>query len=114
MKNFQQNLLIILSLGLCGLCVYQWYGQTVQRNQIEKLNQTIYEKAAAIQGYTSSITTMDHQIAHMGAELAEQRTAAKTNEQLIDLQRGEINKLQVKADGLTIPIGDFNKAVYTL
>ena len=28
MKNFQQNLLIVLALGLCGLCVYQWYGQT--------------------------------------------------------------------------------------
>ena len=32
MKNFQQNLLILLALRLCGLCAWQWYAQTVQRD----------------------------------------------------------------------------------
>ena len=69
MKNFQQNLLIILALSLCGLCVYQWYGQTLQRNQIQKLNQMVYEQGAAIQGYTNSIADMDRQIAQMDARI---------------------------------------------
>jgi chromosome segregation ATPase len=111
MKNFQQNLLILLALGLCGLCVYQWYGQTVQRNQIGQLNQTVYEKSAAIQGYTNSIASMDHQIAQMGSELSQLRSAARTNEQLIVFQKGEINKLQLTAEGLTNQISEYKQAV---
>jgi len=114
MKNFQQNLLILLALSLCALCVYQWHGQTVQRTEFEKSNQIVYEKTAAIQGYTNSIKTMDHQIAQMGAELAQLRTAAKTNEQLMVFQKGEINKLQATAGGLTNQIGEYKKAVDTL
>ena len=67
MKNFQQNLLIIVALSLCGLCIYQWYGQTLQRNEIHKLEQSVYDQSAAIQSYTNSIKTMDRQIAQMDA-----------------------------------------------
>ena len=34
MKHFQSNLLIVLALALCGLCAFQWYEQTVQRDEI--------------------------------------------------------------------------------
>ena len=71
MKNFQQNLLILLALGLCGLCVVQWRGQTVQRVEIEKLNRTTYEKSSAIREYTNSIQTMDRQISLMDGRLSE-------------------------------------------
>ena len=66
MKNVHQNLLIVLALGLCCLCVYQWYSQTLQRNQIGSLNQLLYEQSTAIQGYTNSIKTMDRQFAQVG------------------------------------------------
>lgn len=111
MKNFQQNLLIFLALGLCGLCVYQWYDQTIQRNRITALNQMVYEKSAAIQGYTNSIAGMDHQIAQMSSELSELRSAAKTNQQIIVFQKGEINKLQLTAEGLTNQISEYKQAV---
>jgi len=61
MKNFQQNLLILLALALCGLCVWQWYEQTVQRTEIQTLNRIVYDRNAAIQGYTNSIATLNHQ-----------------------------------------------------
>ena len=63
MKNLQQNLLIVLALGLCGLCAWQWYFQTVQRDRIDKLDQMIYKQSAEIQGYTNSIAGMDAEIA---------------------------------------------------
>jgi chromosome segregation ATPase len=111
MKNFQQTLLIVLALGLCGLCVYQWYGQTSQRNQIETLNHALYEQAAAIRGYTNSIKTLDSRISQMMSELAEQSATGQTNEQLIAVQKGELNKLQLAAEGLTNHIGEYKKAV---
>ena len=114
MKNFQQNLLIALALGLCGLCVYQWYGQTAQRAQIEKLNQAVYEKAAAIRDCTNSIHAMDGQIAQMDARLAELKEQVKTNEQAALSQKREITRLLSTSEGLTNEIAEYKKGVATL
>jgi predicted nucleic acid-binding Zn-ribbon protein len=114
MKSFQQNLLIALALGLCGLCVYQWYGQTVQRREIELLGGLVHDKSAAIQSYTNSIQTMDRQIAQMDARITELKQAAKTNEQTMIEQRGEISKLQAGNRGLTNQIVEYKNAVGAL
>jgi len=114
MKTLQQNLLIILALSLCGLCVYQWYGQTLQRNQIQRLNQMVYEQAAAIQGYTNSMKTMDRQIAQMDARISELKAAATTNEQQVIAQRRQIVNLQAASEGLTNQIAQYKKGGETL
>jgi chromosome segregation ATPase len=114
MKNFQQNLLIILALGLCGLCVSQWYGQTIQRNEIQTLEQSVYGKSAAIQAYTNSMRTMDRQIAQMDARITELKAQAKTNAEFVVTQNREINRLQVVAEGLTNEITEYKSAVETL
>ena len=114
MRSFQQNLLIIVALSLCGLCVYQWYGQTLQRNDIQKLEQTVYEKSAAIQGYTNSIRAMDGQIAQMDARITQLKAEAKTNAELVITQQREINRLQATADGLTNQIAEYRSAVESL
>jgi chromosome segregation ATPase len=114
MKNFQQNLLIIVALGLCGLCVYQWYGQTLQRNEIQKMEQSIYEKSAAIQDYTNSIQTMDQQISQMDARLTQIKDEAKTNADLVVTEKREINRLQMTAEGLTNAITEYQTAVTNL
>ena len=49
MKSCQQNLLAVLALSLCLLCVYQWYVQTIERNQVEDLNRLLNQKSAAAQ-----------------------------------------------------------------
>ena len=114
MKSLQQNLLIIVALSLCGLCVYQWYGQTLQRNDIQKLEQTVYVKSAAIQAYTQSIRTMEHQIAQMDARITELKGEAKTNAELVITQKREINRWQATADGLTNQIAGYRSAVESL
>jgi chromosome segregation ATPase len=114
MKNLQQNLLIIVALSLCCLCVYQWYGQTLQRNEIQTLDQLVYEKSAAIQGYTNSIKTMDRQIAEMDARLTELKTEAKTNAELVIAQRRDINQLRIDSEGLTTEITQYKGAVTNL
>jgi len=114
MKNFQQNLLIVVALSLCGLCVYQWYGQTVQRNEIQTLEKMVYEKSAAIQSYTNSISTMDRQIAQMDATITELKAAAKTNADLVLSQRREINRLQIDSENFTNQIKEYKQAVAAL
>jgi chromosome segregation ATPase len=121
MKNFQQNLLIIVALSLCSLCIYQWYGHTVQRNEIQKLEQTVFDKSAAIQGYTNSIRAMDGQIAQRDGQIAQRdaritelKAEAKTNAEFVITQKREINRLQATADGLTNQIAQYKSAVQSL
>jgi chromosome segregation ATPase len=114
MKNFHQNLFIVLALGLCCLCAYQWYGQTLQRNQIVALNQLLYEQSTAIQSYTNSIKTMDRQLAQLDGHVAELKATVKTNEQVVIAQKLAIHKLEVTGEGLTNQIAEYQRAVDAL
>jgi chromosome segregation ATPase len=114
MKNFQQNLLILLALALCGLCAFQWYEQTVQREEITTLNGMVYEKNVAFQDATNSIATLNHQIMQMDASLTEIKAIAATNEQLVVSQKTEIARLQFAGANLTNEIVQYKAAADTL
>jgi len=114
MKNFQQNLLVILAIGLCGLSAYQWYYQTVQRSELQDLNQVTYEKSVAIRDFTNSIATLNHQISQMDSNLTELRSAARTNAETMVAQKRELGRLQTVSDGLSNELAQYKDAVGTL
>jgi chromosome segregation ATPase len=114
MKNFQQNLLIALALALCGLCAFQWYEQTIQRSEIQTLNRMVYDRNAAIQGYTNSIATLNHQIDEMDARITEIKAAAATNAQLVVSQKAEIATLKFSNLNLTNEIAQYKTGVDAL
>jgi chromosome segregation ATPase len=114
MKNFQQNLLIILALALCGLCAFQWYEQTVQREEITTLNGIVYDKNVAIQDATNSIATLNHQVEQMDARITEIKSAAAMNDALVVTQRVELAQLQFDNASLTNEIAQYKIAVDTL
>ncbi|HUZ06152.1 MAG TPA: hypothetical protein VMV89_01550 [Candidatus Paceibacterota bacterium] len=111
MKNFQQTLLIILALALCGLCIFQWYVQTVQRDEIQKQNGMLYERDAAIQKDTNSIATLNAQVNQMDARITEIKAAAATNEHLVVSQKAEIAQLQFQNENFTNEIAQYKTAV---
>ncbi len=114
MKNFQVNLLIAIALALCGLCAWQWYEQAIQRDEIEILNRLVYDRNAAIQGYTNSIATLNHQVEQMDERLTEVKAAAATNEQVIISQKAEIAQRQFANLNLTNEITQYKAAMDTL
>jgi chromosome segregation ATPase len=114
MKNFQQNLLIGLALAVCALCAFQWYEQTVQRNEITTLNGMVYDKNVAFQDATNSIATLNHQVEQMDARLTKIKTVAATNDQLVVLQKVEIRRLELTCANLTNEIAQYKIAVDTL
>jgi chromosome segregation ATPase len=114
MKNFQQNLLIVLALALCALCAFQWYEQTLQRNEITTMNGMVYEKNVAIRDATNSISTLNHQVEQMDARITEIKAAAATNEQLVVVQKVEIARLEFNNLNLTNEIVQYKAAVDTL
>jgi len=107
MKNFQQSLLIMLALGLCGLCGWQWYLQTVQRNRIDSLDQRVYKQAVDIQGYTNSLVGRDAEIAGQQARINQLKQIGASNEQAaLGLQR-DLLRLQHEAEGLSNEISQY-------
>lgn len=114
MKHFHQNLLMILALGLCLLCVYQWYNQTVQRTAIQHQNALLYQQSISIRDDTNAIATLNHQISQMDARMTELRATAKTNEELAVAQKIEINRLQAENEALTNAIAEYKQGVASL
>jgi chromosome segregation ATPase len=114
MKNFQVNLLIVLALGLCGLCAWQWYEQTIQRDEIQTLNRMVYDRDTSIQNYTNSIATLNHQVNQMDASLTETKAAAATNEQLVISQKAKIVQLRFANDNFTNEIAQYKTGVDAL
>ncbi|MGO9003871.1 MAG: hypothetical protein ACLQHM_18075 [Limisphaerales bacterium] len=114
MKNFQVNLFIVLAIGLCSLCVWQWYEQTVQRTDIQTLNRIVYDRNAAIQGYTNSIATLNHQVNQMDMRITEIKAVVATNEQLVISQKAEIVQLQFANETATNEIVQYKAGVDAL
>jgi chromosome segregation ATPase len=114
MKNFQQNLLIVLALGLCGLCAWQWYAQTVQRDTIQDLNKLVYDRNAEIQGYTNSIATLNAKVSDMDVHMTALKATVVSNEEVMVSQKAQITQLQFEHDNDTNEIAQYKAAVDTL
>ncbi len=114
MKYFQRNLLIVLAIGLCGLCLYQWHDQIVQRNAIGGLNQLVFQRDTAIQGYTNSLATLNHQVGTFDAELTTLKEAAQANEALITTQKRELNRISFLNQSLTNQVAEYQTGVDAL
>lgn len=98
MKNFLQNLLMVLALGLCALCAWQWYVQTRLHLMGQALQRTVFNQAAAIQGYTNSISNMDAEIAGLSTRISELKQTAMTNEMLAAEQKHDILRLRSSSE----------------
>jgi uncharacterized protein HemX len=114
MKNFQQNLFIVLALGLCGLCAWQWYEQTVQRDEIQAQNQMLYERDASIQTDTNSIASLNAKVDEMDGRITQLKGTVATNEQVMAAQRAQIEGLRFDNATFTNEIAQYKVAVDTL
>ena len=114
MKSFQRNLFIILAVGLCGTCVYQWYLQAAQLSTVERLNQVIYQKSTDIQGYTNSIKRMDDEINQLHGRVTQLKQAAASNDQWAISEKREVARLQSAGDILSNEIVEYKAAVGSL
>jgi chromosome segregation ATPase len=101
MKNFLQNLLMVFALCLCGLCIRQWYSQTVQRNKLGEQGQEIFDRDTAIQGYTNTIQTQDHQIALLDKQVSQLNQSLITNSQTLLTNQHDIARLKSDNDLLS-------------
>jgi chromosome segregation ATPase len=114
MKNFQQNLLILLAIALCGLCAWQWYAETVQRKTIGDLNQMVFDRNAAIENYTNSIASLNSRVSEMDERIAGLKVTVATNEQMVISQKAQIEALQFDNNNFSNEVAQYKVAVDTL
>jgi chromosome segregation ATPase len=114
MKNLQQNLLIFLALALCGLCAWQWYFQTLQRNRIDKLDTTVFKQDGEIQSDTNSIAAMQAEISGQESRIDELKQTVMSNSQAIVARERENLRLQISADGLSNEIVQYQSVTNLL
>ena len=111
MKNLLQNLLVFLSFGLCVLCAWPWYIQTLLHSQGEALQRTIFKQEAEIQVLTNSIKNSDAEIAGLSTRVNELKRAAMTNDLAADEQHREIMRLNKTSEVLSNEIGQYKVIV---
>jgi chromosome segregation ATPase len=114
MKKFQQNLFVVLAAALCSLCAYQWFQQSLQRNEIETLNRLVFQKNSDIQFATNSIANLNQQMEQLDTSLTAAKADAATNAAIALDQKAEITRLQFVGEGLTNQITQYQQAVDTL
>jgi chromosome segregation ATPase len=111
MKHFHRNLLVVLALALCGLCVYQWRDQVAQRQAINRLNQFVFDRDAAIQKYTNSLATLNRQVADFDTELAGYKATVASNSVVLASQQRELQRLTLLQHGLTNEVAQYQAAI---
>jgi uncharacterized coiled-coil DUF342 family protein len=111
MKNFQRNLFVVLAIGLCGICAWQWHLQAKQLNTIDKLNQVVYKNSLDIQGYTNSIKTRDDDINQLHNRITQLKQAAVSNDQWAVTEKREVARLQSTGDIMINQIVEYKAAV---
>jgi chromosome segregation ATPase len=114
MKKFQQNLFVVLAVALCGLCAYQWFQQSQQRNAIDTLNHLVFQKNADIQYATNSIANLNQQVEQLDASLTAVKADAAASAALVVSQKAEIVRLQFLSEDLTNQVVQYQQAVATL
>lgn len=114
MKNFQRSLFVVIAVALCGLCIYQWQIQTEQRAQIQRLNDDVYQRLVAVQGYTNSIKTLDAQVAQMQSQIKDLEQTANSKGQMVVEQKRDIFELKAAERSYTNQIAEYKQAVSDL
>lgn len=79
MKKFQENLLIVIALGLCGLCIWQWVREAQLRKQAEDLSKELYQKKEIIQSLEGQLKRSEAEVLRLDKLKTEMTETIKTN-----------------------------------
>jgi chromosome segregation ATPase len=79
MKKFQENLLIVIALGLCGLCVWQWVREAGLRHRTESLSKELYAKKELIQTLEGQLKRSEADVLRLDQLKTDLTATIKTN-----------------------------------
>ena len=111
MKKFQENLLIVIALSLCGLCIYQWVREADLRKEAETLSKTLYEKKELIQNLEGQLKRSEAEVLRLDKLKTEMTEIIKTNRQEILTLTKYTEKLEKEIENHKAQIEVYKDAV---
>lgn len=111
MKNFLQNLLIFLSLCLCGLIAFQWVRETDLRKSVQQQTDTIQTKTENILNLEAQIKRDNSEIQRLDGIKNQLTSQVQTNEAEIKLIRLELGKSSAEIDRLGGQLTEYKDAL---
>lgn len=104
MKNFLQNLLIALSLCLCGLIAYQWVRETRTHQRLQQLTNQLQDQREANQNLEGQLKRSEAEVRRLEELRAELNETIRSN-------RVERAKLAKELDGAQVEIERLKRQV---
>lgn len=98
MKNFLQNLLIFFAICLCAVMVIQWVVETDLRKQVQKLTDTVHDKAEAVQSLTLNVKRDEDEIKRLDGLNKDLNLTVKSNKQEMVAMAKEIDTTTKEAN----------------
>jgi chromosome segregation ATPase len=110
MKSVLQNLLIVLALGLCGLCGVQWLREAGLRKELEKDRMTLVEKDAALRSLEAARKRLEADLLALDGRNASLREIARTNDEDLALLRVSLSKTENDLKAARSRIDEYQRA----
>ncbi len=111
MKKILENFLIVLALGLCALCTYQWYRESNLRKAVEGLSKELYEKKEVIQSLEDRLKRSEADVSRLDTLKTELTGLLKTNKQELATMSKYSEKLEREAEVFKSQIQSYKDAV---
>jgi chromosome segregation ATPase len=102
---------MVLALGLCGLCVFQWLREGRLIADLGKTNDQLYQKREAIQGLEASIRRYQAEIQRLEKIREDLNLTIVTNKSQINELSNYAEKLEKENDAQKQLIGNYKEAM---
>jgi len=110
-KKFQENLLIVIALSLCGLCIWQWVREAELRKQAEDFSKELYKKKELIQTLEGQLKRSEAEVLRLDKLKTEMTATIKTNRQEILTLTKYSEKLEKEVESQKAQIDVYKDAI---
>jgi chromosome segregation ATPase len=111
MKKFLENLLMVVALGLCGLCVYQWLREANLRTRMEDQSKEIFQRKEAIQNLEATLRRTEGEVERLESLRVQLNETIKTNKQEILTLTKYSERLEKEIEGNKAQIQNYKEAI---
>ncbi|SRR6266511_2325375 len=111
MKKFLENLLIVIALGLCGLCIWQWVREAELRKEAEDLSKALYKEKEVVQNLEGHLKRSEAEVMRLDKIKTDLTETIKTNRQEILALTKLTEKLEKEVENQKAQIDVYKDAI---
>jgi chromosome segregation ATPase len=111
MKNFLQNLLMVLSLCLCVLVALQWHREAALRKELQKLSDGLHDEREATAGLQKRLRIAEDEVNRLGASRSEVMQMSESNRLELGALKKQLEEAGAELDHLREQTASYKSAL---